>query len=76
MLAVAEVDNLERAIKQYKMEYASAIRDTELIRGEMDSVRKKVDRAESLLRSLEHEKDRWATASNSFDIQVVKQKSL
>lgn len=75
-LAVAEVDSLEGAIKQYKMEYACAIRDTELIRGEMDSVRKKVNRAESLLRSLEQEKERWAVASSSFDKQVMQALTL
>jgi peptidoglycan hydrolase CwlO-like protein len=40
--AVVQVDELETAIKQYKSEYASAIRDTETIRTEMAIVKKKV----------------------------------
>jgi dynein heavy chain 1 len=40
--AVNQVNELEAAIKQYKSEYALAIRDTETIRTEMDIVIKKV----------------------------------
>lgn len=61
---------LEQSIKQYKTEYASAIRDTEIIRAEMDVVSKKVGRAESLLHSLEQEKVRWQATSASFDLQM------
>lgn len=67
---VEQVSQLEQSIKQYKAEYASAIRDTETIRAEMDVVSKKVGRAESLLRSLEQEKDRWQATSASFDLQM------
>jgi len=68
--AVAQVEELEKAIAQIKVEYASAIRETETIRTEMVVVKKKVDRAESLLSSLEKEKDRWVTTSNGFDMQM------
>ena len=65
-----EIEQLESDIKRYKTEYASAIRDTELIRTEMVTVTKKVSRAESLLSSLNEEKDRWQTTSQSFDMQM------
>jgi dynein heavy chain 1 len=67
---IQQVDELEGSIKQYKLEYATAIRDTETIRSEMDIVTKKVARAESLLLSLEEEKDRWQSTSISFDNQM------
>ena len=68
--AIQQVSDLETAIGQYKAEYASAIRDTETIRSEMLVVKKKVGRAESLLSSLDEEKERWQLTSNSFDIQM------
>ena len=68
--AIAQVEEMEAAIKQYKAEYAAAIRETQIIRAEMESVIKKVGRAESLLRSLEAEKDRWQSTSLSFDNQM------
>lgn len=70
MEAIQQVSDLETAISQYKAEYASAIRDTETIRSEMLIVKKKVARAESLLGSLNEEKERWQLTSNSFDEQM------
>ncbi len=68
--AIEQTAELEAAIKQYKVDYAAAIRDTEIIRAEMDSVSKKVSRAEALLLSLEQEKDRWQSTSTTFDKQM------
>lgn len=68
--AVSQVEELEAAIKSYKAEYAAAIRDAEKIQTEMDVVSKKVSRAESLLLSLNEEKDRWQGTSASFDLQM------
>ena len=68
--AIEQTTELEMAIKQYKIDYAAAIRDTEIIRAEMDSVSKKVSRAEALLLSLEQEKDRWQSTSATFDKQM------
>lgn len=67
---VAQATELEAAIKQYKLDYASAIRDTEMIRSEMTGVTNKVQRAEALLKSLEEENERWNTTSASFDKQM------
>lgn len=68
--AIAQVTELEADIKQYKVDYATAIRETEIIRSEMDSVAKKCQRAEALLTSLEQENTRWKQASESFDNQM------
>jgi dynein heavy chain 1, cytosolic len=68
--AVTQVAELEAAIVTYKAEYASAIRDTETIRAEMSVVTRKVSRAESLLSSLNEEKERWEVTSKTFDIQM------
>lgn len=68
--ALEQIDGLQSDIETYKKEYATAIRDTEVIRNEMTAVTKKCARAESLLASLDEEKDRWQTTSVSFDVQM------
>lgn len=61
-----EVKKLESSIAQYKMDYASLIRDVEALKAELDNVNSKITRAESLLKSLGHESERWAKTSESF----------
>lgn len=62
----AEVESLEASIAQYKSDYALLIRDVEALKAEMATVKTKVERAESLLKSLGHESDRWQKSSNGF----------
>lgn len=61
-----EVDQLESSIAQYKADYATLIRDVEALKVEMEAVTTKINRAESLLRSLGHESERWAKSSENF----------
>lgn len=61
-----EVRRLESSIGQYKTDYASLIRDVEALKAEMAAVTTKIDRAESLLKSLGHESERWAKSSEAF----------
>lgn len=68
--ALGQIETLQKDIETYKKEYAAAIRDTEVIRNEMSAVTKKCSRAESLLASLNEEKDRWQSTSVSFDVQM------
>ncbi|RYH06718.1 hypothetical protein EON65_42550, partial [archaeon] len=68
--AVDEVGRLESAIATYKSEYAAAIRETEIIRAEMNSVSKRVSRANALLASLQEEKVRWEATAQSFEMQM------
>jgi dynein heavy chain 1, cytosolic len=62
-----EVKTLETSIAQYKADYATLIRDVEALKSEMEQVTSKVDRAESLLKSLGHESERWQKSAESFE---------
>ena len=68
--AIGQVQDLENEIKQYKADYAISVRDTEMIRTEMETVTIKVNRAVALLSSLEEEKVRWSATSDSFTKQM------
>jgi dynein heavy chain 1 len=61
-----EVAQLESSIAHYKDDYATLIRDVEALKAELESVTKKITRAESLLKSLGHESERWAKTSETF----------
>ena len=62
----SEVAQLESSITNYKAEYATLIRDVEALKREMDVVSTKVDRAESLMKSLSQESERWSKSSEGF----------
>lgn len=61
-----KVKKLEDSIIQYKSDYAVLIREVTSLKAEMESVLTKVARAESLIESLSHEKDRWSKSSEGF----------
>ena len=61
-----EVKTLETSIAQYKADYATLIRDVEALKSEMDAAQTKIERAESLLKSLGHESERWQKSSEGF----------
>lgn len=61
-----EVKSLETSIAQYKADYAMLIRDVEKLKSEMQTVTTKVDRAESLLKSLGRESERWQKSAEGF----------
>lgn len=63
-----EVAELEASIAQYKADYASLIRDVEALKLEMEVVTTKVDRAESLIKSLHQESERWSKSSEGFQL--------
>ena len=62
-----EVASLEASITQYKTDYASLIRDVEALKSEMTAVTTKIERAESLLKSLGQESVRWSKSSETFE---------
>ncbi len=65
--ALAEtVRLLEVKIATLKEEYAGLIRETEQIKGELDTVGRKVERSASLLDSLGAESKRWAGQTGQF----------
>jgi len=63
-----EVTELQTSIAQYKADYALLIRDVEALKLEMKSVTTKVDRAESLIKSLSQESKRWSSSSEGFQL--------
>jgi dynein heavy chain 1, cytosolic len=63
-----EVNRLETSIASYKVEYATLIRDVEALKSEMHTVTTKIDRAESLLKSLGRESERWTKTSETFQM--------
>jgi dynein heavy chain 1 len=67
--ADTKVHSLGSAIEVYKGEYAAAIRDIDAIKVELERVKTKVVRAETLLRSLASEQGRWEASSATFDAQ-------
>ena len=62
-----QITVLEANIEQYKTDYAVSIREIETIKAEMESVKTKVSRAESLLVSLGQEQERWDAASKGVE---------
>ncbi|CAB9499374.1 heavy chain, flagellar inner arm I1 complex [Seminavis robusta] len=65
-----EVNKLESSIAQYKADYALLIRDVEALKTAMETVKTKVERAESLLKSLGHESERWSKSSDGFQFMM------
>jgi len=61
-----EVNQLEASIAQYKADYAILIRDVTSLKAEMETVSTKVGRAESLIKSLSRESERWSKSSEGF----------
>jgi dynein heavy chain 1 len=61
------ISTLGADIERFKEEYATAIRDIDSIKMEMDSVHSKVFRAEHLLSSLSNEEERWKERESKFD---------
>eukprot|EP01133_Synstelium_polycarpum_P001082 gene1082-1226_t len=60
------IATLTASIGTYKDEYATLIRDTELIKSEMNKVKSKVERSIALLDNLSSERVRWESQSESF----------
>jgi dynein heavy chain 1 len=67
----ASIVQLEFSIAQYKVEYAELIKETEAIKGEMDTVMQKCTRAQTLLGSLSEERERWEAGSATFQAQLA-----
>ncbi|EGC38132.1 cytoplasmic dynein heavy chain [Dictyostelium purpureum] len=67
---VSSIQDLEKSIATYKDEYATLIRDTELIKTEMNKVKNKVERSIALLDNLNSERGRWEQQSENFNVQM------
>jgi len=65
-----EVSEVEARIATLKVDYAALIRNVEIIKGEMEGVKNKVVRANTLIKSLMVESERWQATSGLFDEQI------
>ncbi|XP_019853431.1 PREDICTED: cytoplasmic dynein 1 heavy chain 1-like isoform X1 [Amphimedon queenslandica] len=64
------ISELEASIAKYKEEYAMLISDANVIKNDLSTVEKKVDRSKALLTSLSGERERWNTGSETFKTQM------
>ena len=65
-----EVSVLEERIAKLKLDYADLIRNVEVIKSDMEGVKSKVVRANTLIKSLMVESDRWQASSGMFEDQI------
>ncbi|CAF4132742.1 unnamed protein product, partial [Rotaria sp. Silwood2] len=64
------IENLEKSITQYKVEYADLIAQAQAIKTDLVNVESKVQRSVALLKSLFAEQQRWELTSQSFLTQI------
>ncbi|XP_017053188.1 dynein heavy chain, cytoplasmic isoform X2 [Drosophila ficusphila] len=64
------VEQLERSIAAYKEEYAQLISQAQAIKTDLENVQAKVDRSIALLKSLNIERERWESTSETFKSQM------
>jgi dynein heavy chain 1 len=62
----AKVIELESRIEVLKSDYASLVAKAENIKGDMKTVKEKVDRSVQLIRNLSSERERWEISSKNF----------
>lgn len=64
------IAQLERKIVSYKEEYAQLISQAQAIKTDLENVQGKVDRSIALLKSLNIERERWESTSETFRSQM------
>lgn len=64
------ITELEGKIVSYRDQYASLISQSQRLKGEMESVKSKVERSQALLTSLGSERTRWTASIASFDSKL------
>lgn len=64
------IEQLEKSIAKYKLEYAELISQAQIIKSDLSSVETRVERSVALLKSLSHEQTRWDGSSESFKVQM------
>lgn len=64
------ISQLEQSIAAYKEEYAQLISQAQAIKTDLENVQAKVDRSIALLKSLNIERERWETTSETFRSQM------
>ncbi|XP_078314970.1 cytoplasmic dynein 1 heavy chain 1-like isoform X1 [Crassostrea virginica] len=64
------IAGLEKSIAKYKEEYALLISQAQAIKTDLNNVEAKVERSIALLKSLDDEKQRWESSSETFKSQM------
>lgn len=64
------IHQLEQSIAAYKEEYAQLISQAQAIKTDLENVQAKVDRSIALLKSLNIERERWESTSETFKSQM------
>lgn len=64
------ITQLEQSIAAYKEEYAQLISQAQAIKADLENVQAKVDRSIALLKSLNIERERWESTSETFRSQM------
>eukprot|EP00105_Crassostrea_gigas_P045649 XP_019929797.1 PREDICTED: cytoplasmic dynein 1 heavy chain 1 isoform X11 [Crassostrea gigas] len=64
------IAGLEKSIARYKEEYALLISQAQAIKTDLSNVEAKVERSIALLKSLDDEKQRWESSSETFKSQM------
>lgn len=64
------ISQLEKSIAAYKEEYAQLISQAQAIKTDLENVQAKVDRSIALLKSLNIERERWESTSETFRSQM------
>lgn len=64
------ITQLEQSIAAYKEEYAQLISQAQAIKTDLENVQAKVDRSIALLKSLNIERERWESTSETFRSQM------
>lgn len=64
------ISQLEQSIAAYKEEYAQLISQAQAIKTDLENVQAKVDRSIALLKSLNIERERWESTSETFRSQM------
>lgn len=64
------INGLEQSIAAYKEEYAQLISQAQAIKTDLENVQAKVDRSIALLKSLNIERERWESTSETFKSQM------
>lgn len=62
----SKVIELESRIEVLKSDYAQLVAKAENIKGDMKTVKEKVDRSVQLIKNLSSERERWEISSKNF----------
>lgn len=68
LIAIAEmIAELEASIEEYKNKYSELVRETELIKVEIQATEQKVSRSVQLIEKLSRERERWITSIKLYE---------